>query len=245
MNLSVFQIVNYTLILILLVLFARYLWIVFSSRDTQPVQWQFAVKSGSISKLIKRLKREYPDKTRFFNWWLQIERLRREKVPGVYVELGVYQGESARVLHHLDPERRLHLFDTFSGFTGADLLNETGEAATYTTENFADTNVQMVLKKIEGNHNITIHKGYFPETASTFNERVALVNMDADLYNPTRAGLEFFYPLLSPGGIIMVHDYNYKWPGILRAVDDFLQTIPENMFLLSDINGTAMIIRNK
>jgi O-methyltransferase len=69
--------------------------------------------------------------------------------------------------------------------------------------------------------------------------------MDADLYNPTRSGLEFFYPLLSPGGIIMVHDYNYKWPGIIKAVDDFIKTIPENMFLLSDINGTAMIIRNK
>jgi O-methyltransferase len=69
--------------------------------------------------------------------------------------------------------------------------------------------------------------------------------MDADLYNPTRAGLELFYPLLSPGGVMMVHDYNHKWPGITRAVDDFAGKIPENLVILPDTNGTVMIIRNK
>jgi O-methyltransferase len=191
------------------------------------------------------MKRSYPDKVRFFSWWFQVERLKRERVPGVFVELGVYKGDSARVIHHLDPARPLHLFDTFSGFTGQDLQMETGEAATYTPDNFADTSVEMVLKKIGGNDNIIIHQGYFPASAGDFHGRVALVNMDADLYNPTKAGLEFFYPLLSPGGVILVHDYNYRWPGILKAVDDFIRTIPENMVILPDISGTAMIIRNK
>ncbi len=245
MNLSVFQIVNYTLILALLVLFTRYLWIVFFSGDRRPVQWTFFVKSGAVSPVIKQMKRRYPDKIRFYNWWIQVERLKSQKVEGAFVELGVYKGESARILHHLDPARRFHLFDTFTGFEARDLVVETGQAATYTPDNFADTDIAMVLKRIEGNQNVILHPGYFPDTASGFNEPVALVSMDADLFNPTSAGLGLFYPLLTPGGVIMVHDYNHKWPGIIKAVDDFVQTIPESLILLPDIDGTAMIIRNK
>ncbi len=245
MGLTVFQIVNYTLILILLILFIRYLWIVYIFHDEVPVQWRYALKNGSITPLIKAIRNKYPDKVRFYNWWFQVERLKREHVPGVFVELGVYQGDSARVIHHLDEDRPLHLFDTFSGFPANDLSNETGEAATYTVENFADTTMEAVSRKIAGNRQIIFHKGYFPATAAGFDEQVALVNLDADLYNPTHAALKLFYPLLSPGGVIMIHDYNYKWPGIIKAVDDFSKTIPEGLMLLPDVNGSVMIIRNK
>ncbi len=245
MNLSVFQIINYTLILALVIIIVRYLWIVFVIRDDQPAEWLYAVKNGEISSLLKRCKRNYPDKVRFFNWWFHVERIKRENIPGVIVELGVYKGDSARIIHHMAPDRPFHLFDTFSGFTAKDLQVETGEAATYTTTNFADTTVQSVLKRINGNDNIILHPGYFPESAAAFSHQVAFVNMDADLYNPTKAGLELFYPLLSPGGIIMVHDYNHKWPGIIKAVDNFVKTIPESLVFVADTNGTVMIIRNK
>ncbi len=245
MGLSLFQVINYTLVLILIILFIRYIWIVYFSRDREPVQWTYALKNGQVSPLLKKMKRAYADKIRFFNWWFQVERLKIDQVAGVFVELGVYQGESARIIHHLDPARPFHLFDTFSGFTALDLQMETGEAATYTPDNFKDTSVQSVLKKIDGNHNIIIHQGYFPQSAVNFTGQVAMVNLDADLYNPTKAGLEFFYPLLSPGGIIMVHDYNYRWPGIIRAVDEFVKTIPEHKVILPDISGTVMIIKNK
>jgi O-methyltransferase len=245
MNLSIFQVVNYTLILALLILLLRYLWITFTGLDRKPVQWQFALKNRLVPERLRRLEKAYPDKVRFFNWWLQTGRMTAEKVPGVFVELGVYKGESAGILHQMDPDRPFHLFDTFTGFTPGDLDIETGEAATYTPDNFADTSVEMVLKKINGNNNIIIHKGYFPESARDFHHQVALLNMDADLYKPTRSGLELFYPLMAPGGIILVHDYNHKWPGIIKAVDGFVKTIPENMILLPDINGTAMIIRGK
>ena len=35
----------------------------------------------------------------------------------------------------------------------------------------------------------------------------ALVHLDCDLYAPMRAGLEFFYPKLVPGGFMIIHDY--------------------------------------
>lgn len=244
-SMSLFQIVNYTLILVFLILIIRYVWIVYLGGDQQPVAWKHAVGNGQIPAGLKRMERRYPDKVRFFNWWFQAERLKKEQIPGVFAELGVYKGDSARIIHRMDPDRPFHLFDTFSGFTAADLRVETGEAATYTPENFADTSVNSVLKRIRGNSNIIIHNGYFPESAADFHEPVALVNIDADLYNPTKSGLEFFYRLLSPGGVILVHDYNHKWPGVILAVDDFLQTIPENMTIIPDMHGTVMIIRLK
>ena len=244
MHLTIFQIANSALILTLLILFIRYLWIVFFAGDSEPVQWQDAAKNGRVTSRLKKMKRDYPDKVRFYNWWFHIELMKRSRVPGVFVEIGVYKGDSARVIHTMDPDRPFHLFDTFSGFTAADLLNESGEAATYTPDNFADTSIESVLKRIDGNSNVIVHQGYFPETAAGFRGPVALVNIDADLYNPTRAALELFYPHLSPGGMIMVHDYNHKWPGIIKAVDDFVQTIPENIVSLADISGTVMIVKS-
>ena len=67
MSLSLFQIVNYTLLLVLLILFIRYLWIVFVIRDDEPVQWQYAIKNGKISSRLKKIRKGYPDKVRFLN----------------------------------------------------------------------------------------------------------------------------------------------------------------------------------
>jgi len=245
MKISLFQIINYSLILLVLVLFIRYIWDVLFDRNYQPVAWQLARKEGRLTQILKKLERNYSDKVRFFNWWFQVERLKRDGIPGAFAELGVYKGESARVIHHMDPGRRFHLLDTFDGFKSRDLAVEKGEAATYTTVNFADTSLGRVLKTIGGNDNILPHPGYFPESAlKLVHEKFAFVNIDADLYNPTKAGLEFFYPRLSPGGVILVHDYNYKWGGVIKAVDDFCKNIPESLVVIPDMETTVMIIRN-
>lgn len=41
------------------------------------------------------------------------------------------------------------------------------------------------------------------------------VNIDVDLYQPTKDALEFFIQKLSKGGYIFIHDYNnYGYRGI-------------------------------
>jgi len=244
LKISLFWIANGVLIAVLVFLFIRYLWILFILHDDEPRMWRQAVKEGRVPEKVRRMKRHYIDKVRFFNWWFQADRLRRKRVPGAFAELGVYKGDSARILHHMDPERSFHLFDTFEGFPPRDLAGETGEAAAYTPQHFADTSIQSVLDRIGGNANIHLHPGHFPGSAAGFREPLALVNLDADLYRPTRAGLDLFYPLLSPGGVILVHDYNDNWPGVMKAVDEFVATIPEGMCLIPDIEGTAVIVRN-
>jgi O-methyltransferase len=245
-----FQILNFGIILVVLVIVARYAWGVMFDRHYQPLQWEFARKQGTIDPELAKLEKGYPDKVRFFNWWFQVERLRKDGVPGDFAELGVYKGESAKILHLMDPSRTFHLYDTFEGFKEEDLAGETGEAATYTTRNFADTSLERVKQYLGDHERFVYHAGRFaphptplPLRGGAGGEVFALVNLDADLYSPTKAGLEYFYPRLSKGGVIFIHDYNYKWPGIIRAVDEFMETVPESLIMAPDMDGTAMIIK--
>jgi O-methyltransferase len=246
MNLSVYDIINYIFLLIALLFAIRFIWYHIQDKRLEPVLWQIAHKKKQLPAGLLKSWRMYHDKIRFYNFWIQVNRLKNEQIIGDFAELGVYKGDSARIIHFMDPGRIFHLFDTFSGFAAEDLKVETGEASTYTSLNFSDTDPESVLKFIGGNTNIKIHQGYFPEITDNLDEATyALVNMDADLYNPTRAGLAYFYRRLAPGGVILIHDYNNKWPGIMKAVDEFSKEIPEVPILVPDIDGTIMIIRNK
>jgi O-methyltransferase len=239
-----FQLINLAVILVVFIFLIRYVWDIFFSENYSPVSWQYEKRAGKVSRKLRSLERRYPDKVRFFNFWFQAERLKKEQVRGAFAEAGVYKGASAAVLHHMDPQRIFHLFDTFRGFPGEDLMYETGEAAGYSTRNFADTSIEKVLRKIGGNGNIRIHAGYFPETVKGLeNELFALVSLDLDLYVPTKSALEFFYSRLSPSGVIIIHDYNPRWEGICKAVDEFMETIPGTLILLPDTDGTCMIFK--
>ena len=206
--------------------------------------WREAIKKGEISKELRKAERNYPDKVRFFNFWFQVERLKNDRVKGVFAELGVYKGDSANILHLMDNDREFHLFDTFEGFKNKDLSRESGKAATYTTANFADTSLSKVKRKLSSSK-FVFHQGYFPESTKDMGEmKFALVNMDVDLYNPTKAGLEYFYPRLSKGGVIIIHDYTPEWQGIIKAVDEFCETNSIIKVLLPDVDGTVMIFKS-
>ena len=74
--------------------------------------------------------------------------------------------------------------------------------------------------------------------------RFALVHLDCDLYAPTRAAMEFFYPRLTRGGLLVVHDYaSGHWPGVVRAVDEFLADKPEKPVLIPDKSGSAALVK--
>jgi len=39
-----------------------------------------------------------------------------------------------------------------------------------------------------------------------------------------KADVELYYDLLRPGGVLLGDDYHSRWPGVVRAVDDFAAT---------------------
>lgn len=88
--------------------------------------------------------------------------------------------------------------------------------------------------------------GYVPDTLRDVNEeQFALVLLDLDLCELTRGSLEFFYPRLSAGAYLIVHDYSNEesdW-ACKRAFDGFSADKPERLVKLGDVRGSALIGR--
>jgi hypothetical protein len=181
------------------------------------------------------------DLSRFYTIYLNLEQVLSEGVPGDFVELGVYKGNSACILANFARRQNRHvfLFDTFEGFDQRDLQGVDNQRPVQ----FGDTSLDAV-RKLVGADSVTYVKGFFPDSVTQIRmpERIAAAHIDCDLYGPMRAGLEWFYPRLSPGGILMLHDYSSGyWPGVTKAVDEFFEHLPERPVLVPDKSGTAII----
>ena len=78
--------------------------------------------------------------------------------------------------------------------------------------------------------NITLISGDVRETLSEFlgnhpEWRFNCVNIDVDVYEPTRCVLEQTWPFVVKGGIVMLDDYNMVG-GATKAIDEFLERHP-------------------
>jgi hypothetical protein len=61
-----------------------------------------------------------------------------------------------------------------------------------------------------------------------------------------KAGLEFFYPRMARGGLLLLHDYSsLHWEGARQAVDEFCAANGEFPILLPDKSGSALIRRGR
>jgi hypothetical protein len=176
---------------------------------------------------------------------LVAEMIRNRGVEGEIGELGVYQGETAELLHRLFPERELHLFDTFAGFAEHDIGTEANEGFSRAQAgDFKDTSAEFVLARMVDRDKVRIHQGLFPETTAGVDCRFALVSLDVDLYEPTLAGLHWFYDRLTHGGYIFVHDYNNRrFMGVRSAVDRFVSESGAAIVPLPDFAGSVIITR--
>jgi O-methyltransferase len=180
------------------------------------------------------------DYFRYATLGLAVQRVLDEDIPGAFAEVGVWRGETSAFLHRLAPGRRLYLFDTFSGFPDRDL------PAGATDTRFQDTSEEAVRRRVGPSPEVVLRPGYVPDTlAGLEDETFAFVLLDLDLLQPTQAALEFFHPRLSPGGYLVVHDYNNPesdW-ACKRALDAFLADRPERVVELGDVWGSALIRR--
>ena len=94
MQISIYQIVQLVLIGVILVYLAYYVYTILFDKKYQPKAYLNAEKNGGISRSLQKIEKNYPDKVRFFNFWFQIDRLKKEKVEGSFAELGVYKTDS-------------------------------------------------------------------------------------------------------------------------------------------------------
>jgi O-methyltransferase len=105
------------------------------------------------------------------------------------------------------------------------------------------------MGKMKHPENVKTIQGYFPESLSKLpghdELRFCFVSLDADLYEPMYNGLKYFYPRLSKGGYIMIHDYNCDifGKGVQAAVHKFANESNAPYLPIADKRGSAVIIK--
>ena len=187
------------------------------------------------------------DITRLYILYQNLRAIDERVVPGALAELGVYKGNSAKILHMVSPVRKLYLFDTFEGFDSRD-VNAESQQLPVNDQAFKDTSLEAVEAFVGMDEKVVYCKGWFPDTAAMVEsgEKFALVHIDCDLGQAVAAALEFFYSRMSPGGLIIVHDYSSGcWKDVKPAVDFFMVDKPEIPILLPDKSGSVVIARHK
>ncbi|MCL2023042.1 MAG: TylF/MycF family methyltransferase [Oscillospiraceae bacterium] len=167
-------------------------------------------------------------------------------VEGAAAELGVFRGEYARLINRAFPDRKLYLFDSFEGFSADEESRDKDEGYSEIPDDFSNTSVELVLKRMKYPQNCVVKKGFFPGTADGLDETFCFVSIDCDLYKPIYSGLEYFWERLAKGGYIFVHDYqNPAYSGAKKAVREFCGKKNIPYFLMSDCCGTAVVSKGQ
>ena len=189
-----------------------------------------------------------------------VEYVVRAGLEGDFVECGVWRGGSmmavALTLLRLgDPDRDLHLFDTFTGMSqpGAKDVRspydgysphrrwlrvsrsgrqwagvpEEAVRARMQSTGYPDARVHLVAGMVEDT---------LPGAAP---DAIALLRLDTDWYESTRHALEQLFPRLVDGGVLIVDDYGH-YEGARRAVDEYLAEV-DTPLLLNRIDYTGRI----
>lgn len=157
-------------------------------------------------------------------------------VDGDTAECGVYRGASSWLICRFlgKSGKRHHLFDSFSGLSAP-----TAEDGSYWKSGDLRSSEEEVRTRLKEFDNWTMHRGWIPEKfPEVGGARFSFVHIDVDLYDPTKASLEFFYERTSPGGILLCDDYGFSTcPGATRAVDEFFKGKPEPLLHLPTGQG--------
>jgi O-methyltransferase len=188
------------------------------------------------------------------------EYLVKNRIPGDFVECGVWKGGivmalALTLLKQGDRERHLYLYDTFEGmapptdadvdFRGTTAAAQLGESArgpqgkVWAYAPLDDVRTAVLGTGIEASR-VHFVKGKVEDTLpAQAPERIGLLRLDTDWYESTRHELEHLYPRLVSGGVIIIDDYGH-WQGARKATDEYLTShnIP---LLLNRVDYTARI----
>lgn len=144
---------------------------------------------------------------------------------GDVAQVGIYKGGTAKMIARCfaNSGKKIYLFDTFEGLPSVSEEDGENVRKNNVTKAFADVDFGEIKNYFSGLPNVEFRKGFFPNTAIGLNnEKFCFVYLDADLYQSTKDGLSFFYPLMVSGGVIMIDDFGTaNWPGVKRAVNEF------------------------
>lgn len=143
---------------------------------------------------------------------------------GDFAEVGVYRGGTSMLLKLSAPEKTVHAFDTFAGIPNATATDG------HVNGDFP-VNRDEVVQRLNA-LGIVVHEGYFPATVEHLDKRFSLAHFDGDTYQSCQDFLDYFYPRMVTGGVMVFDDYEWhRCPGVKQAITSFLADKPEKLFV--------------
>jgi len=159
------------------------------------------------------------------------------EMPGDIVECGVLKGTGvlfwAKLIQIFNPRsnRKVIAFDTFEGYP-----NSTSNTEKEYGNKFIDNSsyvpvspeeIMEIARKLNLDHRIELIKGDATVTIGEYVKnnpgfRVALLNLDFDVYEPTKMALEHLYSIIIPNGVVVLDEYAVKRWGESNAVDEYV-----------------------
>ncbi|MBU3915368.1 TylF/MycF family methyltransferase [bacterium] len=159
------------------------------------------------------------------------------ELPGAVVECGVFKGASIarfatfRHLFSIAQSKKIIGFDTFGTFPETMFEDDKKDRDRFIgaagDQSISEEQMMTVLKHKKCDENVELVKGDIcltvPEYVKKHPElRISLLNLDTDIYEPSVTILEYLYPRIVKGGILILDDYA-EWPGETKAVDDYFK----------------------
>lgn len=152
---------------------------------------------------------------------------------GNFVECGVWKGDTA---FGLVPQvvNKMYLIDTFQGL---DPKLSTGKEIS-TAPKFKPT-YDYVLNRFASFHNVFVVKGRIPDILTTLTiDSISFLHIDMNSAYPEKRALEFFWPKLLVGSIVILDDYgHYEHMEQHRVHDDFASSVGVNILCLPTGQG--------
>lgn len=167
--------------------------------------------------------------------------------PGDLVEGGVLKGTGvlfwAKLIEIFNPQSRRKVvgFDTFAGYpeTGANAhdrqtAKEFRSIQIQENEQVSAENILEIAKAQGLEHRVELVRGDATTTVADYIKgnpgfRVALLNLDFVLYEPTLAALKHLYPSVVQGGVVALDEYAVRNTGESDAVDEILKDKPVDL----------------
>jgi hypothetical protein len=182
-----------------------------------------------------------------------------KNITGDYVEIGVYKGGSAlTALNYVNiassigesVRRNFWLLDTFDGFNYDTASNSSDVIWSGTHKLFGPKEtmdfIETTLKDIPLTRNLVqcnICEASLPSSI----QKIAVANIDVDIYEATRDSLRKVSPLIQPGGIIICEDPTSTPAlyGALLAMEEFLSTNEGKRYTKIFKRGQYFLIKEK
>ena len=152
-------------------------------------------------------------------------------VEGAVVECGVWRGGMiAGIAEILGHDRDYYLVDSFEGLPPAQEIDgasaiawqQNTQSPLYFDNCAAAIEVAQATMQRAGVPRVHFVRGWFSESLKEFEVKgaIAVLRLDGDWYDSTMDCLNYLYPQVASGGLVLVDDY-YVWDGCSRAVHDY------------------------